>query len=1665
AVQDRRHHFGGSSAHESPVSGVTEKRSAHLSADMLHMCSTIMHPAFREIVRVMHLTCIHVVLVLRTVACQLTWQRSRFAPFEPFTIQGGRRLQNDDYDMEQKDDDKRVPSFDGRLDQYRDYRKRALLYFHGLEDSKQSLAAPRLIANLSGSAFECFREKDPGAYRNESGVINMLALLDARLQFTPEQELSDWLENLLYRMRRRRGEETTAFTTRFETTIFKVEDLISTEQRLERRRLQDQRRAEYRRQSLDYMVAKQAHDAALAALQEGQTAPVAPAPPSELPAVEPFAFPEVVKGFLYLRHVGITLQTRAILLRSSGGSLRYDRVAELLRKTELDAMVASRTSAVNESSFLADIQEDGDDDDEDDEEWSDDEDYDDDDFGGFAEDEETDEGDDEGDLGEPDEEYDTAMLGYLEARQKLLALRKSRGFKEPDGQSSKQSGQTKPRAPGHRDLHREGRGRPSSSTGRSRDFQWKEKRSTSSQGRPRQKTPPPGKDRRSKGKGKSKSKGHGKRQGTRREPAGAQYLGMATASSSAMLSSHGASPMPRSFDFQPQFDFMAYHVGDRPEREFSFGTHNVPTSVESMVDECLLQDDILGLSSLVSSRAESCCLVTPPGHAILDTGKAPFLLSIQALRQMKAKLDCERDVLEIPGIGNVKLTTNQVGHYLLPLFQFGYHTAEDPSFATEGEYEDLTRPPGLGDAIPSEVQDKGPGAVGSKVNEAPLPEKTGSPQAVDVPHFESVLTRSEIPPCPDMNMTARVPEGPRDVKTVFALLNGKNVEFEGARVRSFQLPPKSSGLSVSQLAKRSTYCAMHGDLLEEYYFNQPPANVMCQQALVANQHVGRCLIDQVVPEPEHCAISECDEYHSCSEGEDGDWVLPWQVCASGSSRGLNATHVLPLRESASGKIREQALHHVTYFPLKDCPRTCLPAPPQLRDGDLVQDAGAPDHIIDKVGNIPYPLNVRKVMTGVPPPEVPHQAGVPSGTGLTHCRQSASDNNIARPHEYGCRGAGLSRCRGANICGTFSASQCCDQHLTIESSEDKCCDQPHIAEPINNNPQCGREPGSSDRRTLGTTGEGARHGNANSGGTGRDRTPGDGSKCSLDEGSSASSRHRYPASDSFNKGNFVGQGNFVASTNHIRWMMDMVKPSGLDLRGASNYADRLLSRDDLDLLFEVIECQSTGVDDQFDMPHFDEQCEQVLGAGAAPWLLRQAERFRCAVCESQKPPPSHTVVGSAKPRSFNSILAIDTLDLTLQRDDVQYRVFLLTAVDTATSFARAFHLEAGDAATAVDVLDQGWFQAYGSPEVIYTDPDTIFRSEHFAQFLTRNAVLERLTAAQSPWQHGQVERLHRTIRQQAQRVFESERTCSPYQAVVHVLQARNELMRVEGVSPSVLVFGKLPRAPPDMAESDEDFRCLAVRLHNEEAGVSGQQTFKEMKHARGVDVRNERPSSAELETERDKPDKDLVLEQLGPEADYEPLPQAPRTPAPGTPGPHTPAPGTPLPGTPVPGTPRSAPLRPELVSTQPIPPAPPADASASAHLDTRRGEKRSSEPRQDVEAESLHRAQQGPTPVVSQDESSIRYILQEMCLSAAAMKKRGAEVVEKYLNEEEKAMFRTAKHAEWSQWVGNEVVELISRHAVLTVAAQNMWRIFTLVQYNTAVTTSVAQVRMRVQSAV
>ena len=69
---------------------------------------------------------LRVVAVLGSAVCQSTWQRSfgLAASLEP-SIQGG--IQHDvNYEYESmdsnKDDEKRVPQFSGKLDEYRDYR-------------------------------------------------------------------------------------------------------------------------------------------------------------------------------------------------------------------------------------------------------------------------------------------------------------------------------------------------------------------------------------------------------------------------------------------------------------------------------------------------------------------------------------------------------------------------------------------------------------------------------------------------------------------------------------------------------------------------------------------------------------------------------------------------------------------------------------------------------------------------------------------------------------------------------------------------------------------------------------------------------------------------------------------------------------------------------------------------------------------------------------------------------------------------------------------------------------------------------------------------------------------------------------------------------------------------------------------------------------------------------------------------------------------------------------------------------------------------------------------------------------------------------------------------------------------------------------------------------
>ena len=2419
-------------------------------------------------------------LIGSTARLLLTWQRSLCGfDLAGFLIQGAACcIHNDDdgiKDMDTKDDDKRVPTYDGKLDSYRDYRRRALLYFHGLEDNKQSLAAPRLIAALSGPAFECFRERDPGYFRNNEGVKAMLEILDARFQYTPEQELSEWMETLLYKLRRQQGEETTSFTTRFETTLAKTEELVTEEMRQERRRQQDQVRAEYRRQSLDYIVAQQQHQATVSALPEGVApppGPTPPTPPAELAAVVPFRMPEVLKGFLYLRHVGISLQTRASLLRSAGGSLRYDKVAELLRRTELDSLVASKGAKVGGHSYFADLENEDYGGEPDDDDFDDDSYYDDDDeYGGYAEDDEEDFGDDDEIEEDADDDYNTAMIGYLEARKKLMSLRKSRGFKDPPEATSGKGVTTK--AGKGKDSRHKGQSYPGR-VGRG-DFQWRSGSAlpsrSSSQSRSKG-----GQHRKSKGQGK-RAKGQGRRSSgstaRRGDPNGSQYLGLATSAPSvppASSTSSASRTLPDQAlmaNFAPEFSFMAV-AESRPSGCIS----------EAEIDRCLMWDKHLGFEA-EQFESEHACLAVPPGHAIVDTGctstlvgadsekkwneelnrmtggalqaerepsdvkfegingearasyqvkypvrlggrdgfvkasvipgKAPFLLSIQALRQMRAKLDCGSDTLEIPGIGLLKLAVNSVGHYLLPLFDF---------------HSQPGAPPGLEHGLSAAAEEnlggtEDEGTQGAATRQDRSKNKTPishPPDPGDVfkyqPRMAEVSNRTERLGKSVLLRLAKDTKGPwvdlpKELPAIHLIL-GKHgfvrpdVPWQiraaqiGYRSKVVRRPPpallKDASVLVIALGDKSfrvlkdwTQCiSCAGEQLESedrslrlflfVFAVQPQEGHVCQvpsgpqglpgqTALMVSHDDCQPCFESVAQPLSNCVVQDCSEFHSCDEGSDHEQllsVLPDRECAS--------SRVCTRRGSPGRVVLQRTWSNVALCHLQEQLQG-VPGPNR--------QVGEDDRPTDLLPSARLRVHHGSKSHGFRQDDLACHRRSCSHGRRRHLASKVSDCSLSLRHPQdhnvserltskgfaNCEGgyAGAERFQLYGQCGDSEAEDQGDSDLRPVASnserdwfgQDECTSGAGLA--VNSSSHAGARHqddhglrSQDDQRGVWRTAEcpsGCDHGKAFAGTGGR----AGGTSCRVDcKGGMATQTSRATSKSSLD-GNFDYANDLSHGTNNIgdydnvsfarfdqqrerlpkgsrrsrlfgflgagvaalvascspetcvpprpfipdasedpSVMVDdwpklspevgvevpvdpgLQLPSAWKAGGALNMSkratraqlklwlgaqaykidrgstvglvelysgrghlsdahelfcdgseairlghmcgqdlrtsegqwftmslielckprdvfvsfpckgwcrwssfnerkdpgtrvkilrERLDGRHDLDLLFKIIDVQAQGHrhchaenpqgslawrDPRFrklrvphgyvtfdqcalglkhprnhkplrkattvfttqrqlaehmsqykcnctvthgvaegsfrgrsvtswcedyvqglaealirgmrsdlvadfgviEPPHYDEhiksnpveRCfvgydnvihrvyagdvqasssEQPVGnpapsqnpdgattifkvtdpdmskqltllqfpgryqkldlpvpvqtqlqawsglevntvvtsqrlkcfvnpptgvvasrrttlargggewyyvefnkelvhsrrkvrlplntnfivtffgdvpappqpavpvetqprerplpgappafsdakqvhdylsrlhvglghpgqaefvqhlrdAGAAPWLLQQAMRFSCAVCQAQKPPAPHSVVGGPKPRSFNSILSIDTLDLTLIRDGVQHRVFLLTAVDTATSYARVFHLPTGDALAASESLKRGWLEAYGAPEYLYCDPDTIFRSETFAMFLTRHSIIERLSAAQAPFQHGQVERLHRTLRQLSQKVFQEDPTCTAYEAAVEVVSARNELMRVEGVSPAVLVFGKLPRAPPSFAEGDTDYRLLAERLQNsdplyevmmlrrvaartawvqsevrdrtsrvmstrsrpykgpyypgqvvlvyrrkrgdaanpgrhgvwlgpgeviavestndrlvprvvyvtvhgrlflcspeqlrpvslkaewvmqrlQEDGLAVQRSFRDMRKARGIDVRNERPSSAELEEEHEQPVSAINVEELRSEAEYDPYPQAPPT-VPGTPA---------VPGTPLPGTPRAGPAQPppsHTLSPTGQPPAPlvPEDVSTppGGEVDSgagpsqssgggvseagARGQKRQSDFHRPVEEMSRDRAVQGPVlqdvpptssqvpPTVRtgegsntrtrsrsppppregsflsfsdfegspsdhsqeawftesqehdyvgmsvglsfdveldeiQDEMSICYLVREMVFNASMARKRAVEVSERRLTSEEKEMFRAAKSAEWSQWVSNDVVELISRYGV------------------------------------
>ena len=115
-----------------------------------------------------------------------------------------------------------VPIYDGTAEQYIPYRRAALNYVETLEWKKRSLAGPRLLAALEGTARVAVQDQMPGWISHDMGAQQLLDYLKSKMQPPTLAEAGKMITRFFYSIKRRRGESMNHWILRHDEALFEA---------------------------------------------------------------------------------------------------------------------------------------------------------------------------------------------------------------------------------------------------------------------------------------------------------------------------------------------------------------------------------------------------------------------------------------------------------------------------------------------------------------------------------------------------------------------------------------------------------------------------------------------------------------------------------------------------------------------------------------------------------------------------------------------------------------------------------------------------------------------------------------------------------------------------------------------------------------------------------------------------------------------------------------------------------------------------------------------------------------------------------------------------------------------------------------------------------------------------------------------------------------------------------------------------------------------------------------------------------------------------------------------------------------------------------------------------------------------------------------------------
>lgn len=196
---------------------------------------------------------------------------------------------------------------------------------------------------------------------------------------------------------------------------------------------------------------------------------------------------------------------------------------------------------------------------------------------------------------------------------------------------------------------------------------------------------------------------------------------------------------------------------------------------------------------------------------------------------------------------------------------------------------------------------------------------------------------------------------------------------------------------------------------------------------------------------------------------------------------------------------------------------------------------------------------------------------------------------------------------------------------------------------------------------------------------------------------------------------------------------------------------------------------------------------------------------CSTCQRFEPRPQSFQVSVPSGIVFNQELALDLMFLD--------KIPVLHVVDTQTHFSSAVFLHSQSTEAVWHAFLECWATLYtGYPDKMRVDQGSQFTSKRWKELTEMTGIQLCLSGVESHNSIGSGERYHAPLRRIYQKIRYSEADIQPELALRLAVKAMNDTMNPEGLVPSLLVFGVLPRFPAlhtQLPNHEERMRALKV----------------------------------------------------------------------------------------------------------------------------------------------------------------------------------------------------------------------------------------------------------------